>query len=257
MKMAKAVARALLPAFIFQRIQAVRSRRFQARLLEREGLLDAAARYVELNGCIVRYGPFAGTVYSKEAALNRHSIPRLLGVYEQELHGIIDAIGLRKYDLIIDIGSAEGYYTVGLARLLQTKVLAYDSEPIERALCAECARLNGVASLVELRDLFLPSDIGKFRDLRVLCVCDCEGFEAEIFNVATVQDVGKWDLLIELHGAAAEQLMCLQWPHQITTINSVPRLGNYQELEELGDQGKLLSEYRGGRQTWLWCDGQI
>ncbi len=257
MKRAKTLVRTLLPDFIFERLQAVRSRRFQIRLLKKEGLLDLAARYVERNGCTVLYGPFAGTIYPLEAALSRHSIPKLLGTYEQELHDVIGAIRHRKYDVVVDIGSAEGYYAVGLARLLGIKVLAYDPEPIERAYCEQAARLNGVSALVEVKALFRSSDIGLFRDLRVLCVCDCEGFETEIFSARTVQDTSNWDLLIELHGDAAQKLKGLAWPQMTTTIDSVKRTRTYQELEGLGDQTKLLSEYRGGPQTWLWCDSRV
>ncbi len=256
MSRAKALFRALLPAFLFQRIRAERSRRLQLRLFQREGLLDAAARYIERNGLAVRHGPFAGTIYPREAALSRHSIPKLLGTYEQELHGILDEIAERKYDLVVDIGSAEGYYAVGLARLLRTRVLAYDPEPAERALCAKAARLNGVETLVELQDLFHASDIQQFSHLRVLCICDCEGFEAEIFTAETVGDAVRWDLLIELHGSAEAKLMNLPWPHKTRAIATTRRAGDYPELQGLGEPGKLLSEYRGGSQSWLWCDGE-
>lgn len=255
MKITKTVARAFLPDIAFETLRAIRSRRFQVRGLRRKGLLDATARYVERNGCTVRYGPFAGTIYPREAALNRHSIPKLLGTYEQELHHIVNAVGQRKYDLIIDIGSAEGYYAVGLARLLRTKVLACDPEPIERKFCEEAARINGVSSLIEFKSLFRPSDIEKFRDLRVLCISDCEGFEARIFNEHTIQMVGKWDLIIELHGDAAQKLTNLAWLQKTTLIPSVDRVGTYRELEGLGDEKRLLSEYRGA-QCWLWCDSQ-
>jgi hypothetical protein len=246
--------RAILPDYAFERLLAIRSRRFQVRQLKRAGLLDAAARYVARNGQTVRHGPFAGTVYPMGAALSHHSIPKLMGTYEQELHGVLRTIAQRKYDLVIDIGCAEGYYAVGLARMLGTKVLAYDPELIERAFCEEAARLNGVSNLVELKDLFRSSDVALFRDLRVFCVCDCEGFEAKIFTEETIQDTAKWDLLIELHGEAGQQVKSLAWPHNKTTIPSVGRGETYQELEGLGDQAKLLSEYRGGPQSWLWCD---
>jgi hypothetical protein len=256
MGLKRTIARALLPVDVFERLQAIRSRRFQVRLLKHEGLLDAAVRYVERNGSTVKYGPFAGTLYPLEAAVNRHSIPKLLGTYEQELHSVITILGRRKYDLVIDVGSAEGYYAVGLARLLRTNVLAYEPEPAERSLCQKAARLNEVSTLVELRSLFRPSDIQLHRDQRVLCICDCEGFEAELFNANTVLDVAKWDLLIELHGSATKQLVGLAWPQKTSTITSVPRRKPYKELEGLGDQKKLLSEYRTEGQTWLWCDSQ-
>jgi len=255
-RIAKTIARALIPVPLFERLHAVRSRRALVLYMKREGLLDATMRYIERNGCTIKYGPFAGTIYPLEAALSRISIPALLGSYEHELHDVIKTIARRKYDLVIDIGSAEGYYAVGLAKLLGIKVLAFDPEPRERAFCEMAARLNKVDSLVELRQLFHASDIAQFRDLRVLCICDCEGFEAEIFTSSTIQDVKSWDLLVELHGNAISQLTHLDWSQKVSTIVSAPQSRIYSELEGLGDQTRLLSENREGPQTWLWCDGQ-
>jgi hypothetical protein len=253
--LAKGVARTVLPTVVYERQMAARSRRFQLRGLKDSGLSDVTTRYIERYGSTVRYGPFAGTIYPLEAALCRHSIPKLLGTYEQELHRIISIIGQRKYDLVIDIGGAEGYYAVGLARLLRTKVVTYDPEPIERSFCEKAARLNAVSHLIEMRDLFHASDVRLLRNRRVLCISDCEGFETRIFNSSTIQDVAGWDLLIELHGDAAEKLMGLPWPQGIVLITREPRSKSYEELEGLGDQDKLLSEGRADDQMWLWCDG--
>lgn len=241
---------------IFERIRAIRSRRLQLKVFKREGLLEAAARYIDRNGLTVRHGPFAGTIYPREAALSRHSIPKLLGTYEQELHGVLDEIARRKYDLVIDIGSAEGYYAVGLARKLNARVLAYDPEPAERRLCAKAALLNGVEALIELKDLFRPSDIRQFAGLRVLCICDCEGFEGEIFTAETIRDTPRWDLVIELHGSAETKLMGLEWPQKTAVISTAPHVGSFPEIEGLGDPAKLISDFRGGKQRWLWCDGE-
>src|SRR5277367_5483480 len=124
-------AEAVLPAQWFGRIQAIRSRKHQVRLLKQLGVLETAKRYLEKNGPVVRNGPFSGMIYPREAALNRHSIPKLLGTYEMELHPVLDLVAKRHYDCVIDIGSAEGYYAVGLARLLMVPVYAYDPEPVE------------------------------------------------------------------------------------------------------------------------------
>jgi hypothetical protein len=254
MNLRKAVAQTVLSDHLFEKLRALRSRRLQVRLLEGNGLLDAAARYIERNGTTVKHGPFAGMIYPLEAALSRHSIPKLLGTYEQELHGVIRTLEKRKYDLVIDVGSAEGYYAVGLARLLRINVLAYDPEPIERSFCERAAQLNEVSKFVQLRDLFRPSDIHLLRERRVLCICDCEGFEVGLFCASTISSVSNWDLLIELHGDALEKLGALSWPHHLSTIVSEPRCQSFAELEGLGDPKKLLSEYRPVAQTWLWCD---
>ena len=58
MSFKRVLARAILTASAFERLSAIRSRRLQVRLLQRSGLLDAAARYVERFGCTVRHtGP--------------------------------------------------------------------------------------------------------------------------------------------------------------------------------------------------------
>lgn len=221
-------------------------------------MLKAAAGYIDRNGCVVRYGPFAGMVYSKGAALSRISIPKLLGTYEQELHPILQTISTRKYDLIIDIGAAEGYYAVGLARMFRTKVLAFDPEPIERRFSEEIAEINGMKQFVSLRNLFLRSDIDTYSNLRVLCLCDCEGFEKSLFDQETVKKVGNWDLIVELHGDAEQILPPLPWPHPISLIPSTTRVGEFEELKGLElDSARLLSEFRSAPQKWLWCDGSV
>jgi hypothetical protein len=247
------IARALFPARLFERIVAIRSRRHQLRLLEKEGILDMTARYIQRNGLSILYGPFAGMLYPRDAALSRISIPKLLGTYEQELHPIISEIERRHYDVVIDIGSAEGYYAVGLARLLRAKVMAFDPEPRERRFCREAANLNGVSDLVTLRDLFLPSMVKELANLQALCICDCEGFESHIFSVENVSYTHNWDLLIELHGDAGSRLPALPWPHRTHLIDSTPRKGDFPEIRQLGDPEILLSEYRLSPQKWLWC----
>jgi hypothetical protein len=250
--------KALLPAPWFQRIRASRSRAYQLRLLKSLGLLASAREYLAKNGSIVRYGPFSGMIYPQEAALNRHSIPKLLGTYELELHPTIELASKRKYDCVIDIGSAEGYYAVGLARLLNVPVYAYEPEPLERQLSAEMATSNAVAGLVRMGTLFTKAEIANFSEKRALVVCDCEGFEGELFDSESVLGLANWDLLIELHDSTLQSLPKLPWPHQTRVISAEPRLASdrYPEIAGLGSSEVLLSEFRGGHQYWLWCDSQ-
>jgi hypothetical protein len=251
-------ARRLLPASLFQRIQAVRSRRHQVRYLRTTGISGATERYVELYGTVVRYGPFAGLQYPREATLNRHVLPKLLGTYERELHPVIAQIAASQYDCVIDIGSAEGYYAVGLARLLRVPVYAYDPEPIERSLCLRMASLNGVAELINPRRLFTAQDVLRFADKHALIISDCEGFESYIFTEATVPLMKNWDVLIELHGAAIDSLPSLPWGGHTEIIDCTPRtsLDHPAELGGLGSPEALLSEYRGTPlQRWFWNHG--
>ncbi|MDZ7906445.1 MAG: class I SAM-dependent methyltransferase [Cypionkella sp.] len=90
-------------------------------------------------------GPVPRDYYMASAA-EGSSPARLLGVYEATLHPVIEDICTCDYAQIIDVGCAEGYYAVGLARRLPAaRVFARDSNPIAREKCAQLAALNGVA----------------------------------------------------------------------------------------------------------------
>src|SRR5947209_6694984 len=79
------------------------------------------------NGC-VNDGPFAGTRYI-HGAVGSAYVPKLLGIYERELNARIEHACALKFPLIVDIGAAEGYYAIGLARRNpQARVLAFEME---------------------------------------------------------------------------------------------------------------------------------
>jgi hypothetical protein len=255
---AKPVVRALLPVGLFERIQATRSRRHQLRFLQGLGLIESTKRYIERNGTIVRHGPFSGMIYPVESALNRHSIPKLLGTYESELHEVLSLVARRRYDCVIDIGSAEGYYAVGMALLTRRPVFAYDPEPAEKNLCGRMAELTGVGNLVSLHDMFTASDLPLFAQRQALVISDCEGFEAELFTPETMGLMSNWDIIVELHGTGRDNLPKMNWPHATRVIGSQPRTGMppFQEIAGIAPAEALLSEYRGEKQFWLWCDSR-
>ena len=66
-----------------------------------------------LNG-IVNQGPFKGMRYINEAHVG-FVCHKLTGTYEKEIQPIIKKELEIPYDVVIDVGSAEGYYSVGMA----------------------------------------------------------------------------------------------------------------------------------------------
>jgi hypothetical protein len=64
----------------------------------------------------VESGPFAGMKYLP--GFCEGILPKLLGSYEQELWPALHSIASLPIQAVINIGCAEGYYAVGLARLL-------------------------------------------------------------------------------------------------------------------------------------------
>lgn len=243
-KKLRAIAEKILPTAVFQRVAALRSRRWQVQFLEQNGLLDQVKQHIAEHGTAVRAGPFAGMVYPLESALNHWCIPKLLGTYECELHPFLHTLSKRKYDCVLDIGSAEGYYACGLARMFGVPVYAYDPEPYEKRFSALMAELNGVSSVVKMAALFTVNDMARFSDKRALVVCDCEGFEEVLFTSDTIDLTRRWDLMIELHGSAEQSLSALNWPHATTLVDAERRLGGQ-------------DEYRHYPQRFLLCDAQI
>ena len=73
--------------------------------------------YVQHHGVRVYSGPFKGMEYL-DYATEGCLVPRLLGCYEDELHADLQRFVDMGVDTIVDIGCAEGYYAVGLARFM-------------------------------------------------------------------------------------------------------------------------------------------
>src|SRR5947209_5143244 len=111
----KSSLRKVLPERTFTRILSMRSRDFQMQLIKKTGDLEIARILVDAYGTTVLNGPFRGQIYSRASLLNRVSGPRLLGSYEQELHPIFGNLD-PSYEAFVDVGAAEGYYAVGMAR---------------------------------------------------------------------------------------------------------------------------------------------
>ena len=76
-----------------------------------------ANTYIAHHGARILGGPFAGMEYVTQAA-EGVLVARLLGAYESELHPHLAAFVAQGLDCVIDVGCAEGYYAVGLARMV-------------------------------------------------------------------------------------------------------------------------------------------
>jgi len=153
------------------------------------------------NGSKVLGGPFAGMDYLSnptEGAL----APRLLGCYEGELHPYIAEFAAGGLEAVVDIGCAEGYYAVGLARLMpEVMVHAFDIDPAARAHCAELARRNGVAERVRIGELFQGERFADFGP-RTLAIVDIEGAEADLLDPDRYPGLHRLSLIVETHPGA-------------------------------------------------------
>ncbi len=150
---------------------------------------------------LVLSGPFKGMQYPSFTSTGSSLLAKLVGSYEDELNEVIKEILAAEYTTVVDVGCAEGYYAVGLAMQMQnTDVFAFDTNPRAQQLCRRMALTNGVSERVFVKGQFSDADLGKFDfKKRGLVICDCEGYELELFTRESVKNLRYCDILVELH----------------------------------------------------------
>jgi len=208
---------------------------------------------------VVVGGPFAGMKYirlSTEGAL----IPRLLGSYESELHPHLQRIAQAGLDCVIDVGCAEGYYAVGLARMLPgVMVHAHDISAEAQTVCRRLAELNGVADRVSVGGKFEPTDFEAFAGRRTLVIVDAEGAETDILQPEVSPALAGMHVIVETHdiyraGTLAELTRRFSPTHDIVRVDLGPKTDALpQWMAELGHLDQLLAvwEWRQGPTPWL------
>mgnify|MGYP001269079836 CR=1 FL=1 len=157
------------------------------------------------NGFIVQQGPFAGMAYlsqvqSHDLLHGSAFVPKLLGSYEAELHEMIARVATKPYATIVNVGCGEGYYTIGLARLLQhAHIYAFDIDQRNQEWCAEMACLNNVSDRVTIAGACDLELLCALTTKPALLVIDCEGFELDLLQPDVLPGLCLCDVLVELH----------------------------------------------------------
>lgn len=215
-----------------------------------------ANTYMTHHGTTIHGGPFAGMAYvssATEGAL----IPRLLGTYESELHPHLSAFFAEGVDCVIDVGCAEGYYAVGLARMApEVTVYAYDIDERARNACAELAAKNGVAERVIIGGEFAPDGFEAFAGRRPLVMVDAEGAEVDILQPEHSPSLAGMNVIVETHGPEPLRVMMERFSptHDILMVEQQPKLFDMPPwLQGLTHLDQLLAvwEWRGIPTPWL------
>ncbi len=234
----------------------------QLRLLAKWRSTVLANTLVARSGGVVPAGPFQGMLYAVAASEGGRA-PRLLGAYEASLHPVIETVIARAYPQILDIGCAEGYYAVGLARRMpQTTVHARDLNPRARDLCAELAAANHVAGRLQIGAEVAHADFALCKAARTFILCDIEGGEAALLDPALAPDLALADILVEVHEAMQPGLLAtltarFEPTHRITRIDRDLRLDLLPDwAETLSDLDRLLLlwEWRSSPTPWLMME---
>jgi predicted O-methyltransferase YrrM len=208
-------------------------------------------------------GPFAGMRYVGQA-VGSAWCPKLLGTYELEIHAAIGAAIALSPDVVVNLGAAEGYYAIGLARALPAAtIIAYEARESSHALIHRLAARNDVLRQIEVRGCAMPEQLQ--RDLSTanhpLVVCDVDGGELALLDPDAATALARSAILVELHDVltgqpiAAEIRRRFAPTHQIIEFASRARTA-----ADLPASVRLprrlvkiaLSERAPDSETWFW-----
>ena len=172
-------------------------------------------------------GPFAGM----RLEFQNPDIPKLLGSYECEIHAVVRDLGEGDFKTIVNVGAAEGYYAVGLARLLpQAKVHAYEMDEAKHHALRQLAGANGVDDRISIRGACDTAKLGESvaGNERTIVVMDVEGSERVLLDPASVPGLARCWILLELHdvlapGVSAEIARRFQSTHHLRRFGTRSR----------------------------------
>ncbi len=210
-------------------------------------------------------GPFKGLKYI-DGIVWGPITPKWLGSYECELADTIEEIVSRGYDIILDVGCAEGYYAVGLAyRIPSAQVLAYDTDFISRSQTRRLARLNGLESQVHISRFCDGAEIARHATDKALIVCDIEGFERSLLDPGECAALARFDILVEVHEArwtpSTLDLLKARFSgnHSIQEVVASDRQDwirssklNLDSSISREDLSEAVNEHRENGRIWLW-----
>jgi len=214
-------------------------------------------------------GPFKGTRYGERSFFSAY-IPKLLGIYERELWGVIEAICESGPTLVVDIGAAEGYYAIGLANLLpKVKIIAYEASVEGRDELSKMIRLNNCEKNVEVREFCDTTELNAIlsedeNSKNTVIICDVEGYEETLIDNNLVPGLGTASILIEIHeficaGILEQMISRFDNSHVVhtiwqtdRTINDFPWRTFYTSILPQSYLEWAVSEWRPIKMCWLW-----
>lgn len=224
----------------------------------RSSLLQSA--WLKHEGRHVKSGPFTGMLLTEQSGEGCH-IAKLMGIYEQPLWPVIETLVERNYPLVLNVGAAEGFYAIGLARRMpESRVLAYETSPAARQILAALIEANGVSERVQPHATLTSSELSQFDGRRMLVICDIEGGEVDLFSGDAPLWLRNSDLIIETHGGvrrgAAEELTDLFGPTHHATLVEDDGTRSFDApswLRKLSHLDQLLCtwEWRSAPTPWL------
>ena len=165
------------------------------------------------------------------------------------------------YPVVMDVGCAEGFYAVGLARRMpNTRIRTHDINPKARETCATLAGMNGVTDRIEIGGEVDHAGFDRCAEERTLVLCDIEGAEEVLLDPQKAQGLVHADILVEVHDCFSPGL-CDRLQARFEATHEVVRIDREVDMtalpdwmEGFSDLDRVLAlwEWRMGPTPWLW-----
>lgn len=207
----------------------------------------------------VMSGPFAGTCWVS-GNVGSYLLPRVLGIYERELHPYLDTLAKLKIESICIVGAGEGYYVAGLGKLFPgVPITAFESDERGREIVARVAEKNRIEPAVAIRGHCSAADLKAALPARgtALVVMDVEGAERELLDPASVPALSSAFILVEAHDAYSPGVSDLlrerfRPTHKITRVD--PRTREIADFPLFWGRAVALLESR--YPLWAMAEGR-
>ena len=143
-------------------------------------------------------GPFAGMWFG----LPVPHLPAYLGTYELELRPLLAELTKAPFDLVLNVGAADGYYAAGLARLWPgASVVAFEMISAKQENVRRVAAQNAVADRVRIEGECTPARLDELIEgaRRPLVWMDVDGAELELLDPERSPGLRRAEIVVELH----------------------------------------------------------
>ncbi len=214
----------------------------------------------------VQLGPFSGMILPDRQTYVDSRFEKVFGAYEHDLFPLLEVLSSDpgRFQEVVNVGAADGFYTVGLARMLpDAAVLAFEPNSDRAEVLKETARLNDVADRIRLRGCCTLEELRTHLPLgETLVVIDVDGQEESLLVPEEVPWFSRASFLVETHEFFVPGVIELlrrrfEPTHEIFEIMmSAPVYETIPLLRELAmhEVDSMVGSERPNLQTWLWME---
>lgn len=214
-------------------------------------------------------GPFPGLKLGTILRYRRFAHAFMLGTFEREIQPWIERAIELDIPRIVNVGSADGYYAVGMClRMPNVEMIAYEMDADRREKLRYVAELNGVADRLDIRGFCDLEDLEAVLAEPggpTLVMSDVEGHEKVLLDPERVPALERTYVLVEVHehfvpGIRAELHRRFEGTHELVDIFQEPRRRDDVEyhsfltdrLPWIFDLERALREPRAKADSWMW-----